>query len=80
MAKRLKQAAAERPPLGDLLILMDPALPYVYGRDEDPTTPDDIKTHVDAIRATQPTNYPEGTYPWPAAPKDGKVIYTGDGR
>ena len=80
MSARLKAAAAGRSPLGDLPILMDPALPWVYGRDENPNTPDEIKTHVEAIRATQPKSYPEGTYPWPAAPKDGKVIYTGDGR
>ena len=80
MSARLKAAAAERQPLGDLPILMDPALPYVYGRDEDPITPAEIKIHVDAIRATQPTSYPPGEYPWPAAPKEGKVIYTGDGR
>lgn len=29
MDARLKKAAAERPPLGDLPILMDPAMPYV---------------------------------------------------
>ena len=80
MSARLKAASAERPPLGDLPLLMDPALPYVYGRDENPGTPDEIKAHVEAIRAKQPRSYPEGTYPWPGAPKDGKVIYTGDGR
>ena len=80
MSARLAQAAAERPPLGDLPLLMDPALPYVYGRDEFANTPADIKAHVDAIRETQPKTYAPGTYPWPAAPKDGKVIYTGDGR
>lgn len=80
MQARLKQIAAERPPLGDLPILMDPALPYVYGRDENKDVPDEIKTHVEAIRATQPKSYPPGTYPWPGAPKDGKIIYTGDGR
>ena len=80
MDARLKKAAAERPPLGDLPTLMDPALPYVYGRDENNNVPAEIKAHVDAIRATQPQTYAPGTYPWPAAPKGGKVIYTGDGR
>jgi arylsulfatase A-like enzyme len=80
MQARLKQIAAERPPLGDLPILMDPALPYVYGRGENKDVPAEIKAHVDAIRATQPKSYPPGTYPWPGAPKDGKIIYTGDGR
>ena len=59
---------------------MDPALPYVYGRDENSDVSAAIRKHVDAIRATQPQSYPAGQYPWPAAPKDGKVIYTGDGR
>ncbi|MCB1224327.1 MAG: arylsulfatase [Verrucomicrobiales bacterium] len=80
MAARLKVAAAERPPLGDLPILMDPALPWVYGREENPLTPEEIKLHVEAIRALQPKSYPPGQYPWPGAPKDGKIIYTGDGR
>jgi arylsulfatase A-like enzyme len=80
MQARLREVAAERPPLGDLPILMDPALPYVYGRDENQDVPAEIKAHVDAIRATQPKSYPPGQYPWPAAPKDGKVTYTGDGR
>lgn len=80
MQARLNQFAAERPPLGDLPVLMDPALPYVYGREENNEVPAAIKTHVDAIRATQPKSYPPGTYPWPSAPKDGKIIYTGDGR
>lgn len=80
MKKRLQQVAAERPPLAELTILMDPALPYVYGRDENNHVPSEIQTHVNAIRATQPKSYPSGTYPWPAAPKDGKVVYTGDGR
>jgi hypothetical protein len=76
----LERVAAERPLLGELPRLMDPALPYVYGQLENEDVPEAIKSHVDAIRATQPRSYPAGTYPWPAAPKDGKVIYTGDGR
>jgi len=80
MHARLEQVAAERPSLGDLTILMDPALPYVYGREENAEVSQAIKTHVDTIRATQPKSYPPGTYPWPGAPKDGKIIYSGDGR
>ena len=80
MSARLERAAAERPPLGELPRLMDPALPYVYGQLENEDVPEAIRSHVDAIRATQPESYPAGTYPWPAAPKDGKVVYTGDGR
>lgn len=80
MKARLKLAAAERPPLGELPLLMDPALPYVYGRDENARAPEWIKTHVKAIRVTQPQQWPPGATPWPQAPKDGKIIYTGDGR
>lgn len=80
MATRLREAAAERPPLGELPVLMDPALPYVYGRDENLSVPPEIQAHVDALRARQPQSYPPGQTPWPQAPKDGKIIYTGDGR
>jgi arylsulfatase A-like enzyme len=80
MKLRLQQVSAERPPLGELPILMEPALPYVYGRDENANVPAWIKDHVDAIRATQPQHWPPGTTPWPQAPKNGKIIYTGDGR
>ena len=80
MQTRLNEISAERPPLGDLPVLMDPALPYVYGRDESATVPDWIKRHVDAIRATQPQSWAPGTTPWPQAPKDGVIKYTGDGR
>lgn len=80
MKLRLQEVGAERPLLGELPILMEPALPYVYGRDENANVPTWIKDHVDAIRATQPQHYPPVTTPWPGAPKDGKIIYTGDGR
>jgi hypothetical protein len=80
MKLRLQQVSAERPPLGELPILMEPALPYVYGRDENANVSAWIKDHVDAIRATQPQHWPPGTTPWPQSPKDGKIIYTGDGR
>ncbi len=80
MKLRLREVSKERPPLGELPILMEPALPYVYGRDENANVPKWIKDHVDAIRATQPKQWPPGTTPWPQAPKDGNIIYTGDGR
>jgi hypothetical protein len=35
---------------------------------------------VKAVRAAQPQTWEPGTTPWPQAPKDGKIIYTGDGR
>jgi hypothetical protein len=80
MNTRLKQVAAERPPLGELPVLMAPALPYVYGRDENAHAPEWVKAHVAAVRATQPQSWAPGTTPWPQAPKGGKIIYTGDGR
>jgi arylsulfatase A-like enzyme len=80
MQARLKQVAAERPPLGDLPVLMDPALPWIYGSEENASAPEWIKTHVESIRESQQQTWEPGTTPWPQAPKDGKVIYTGDGR
>ena len=80
MQARLKQVSTERPPLSDLPMLIDPALPYVHARDENKDAPAEIKAHVDAIRATQPKSHPSGQHPWPCAPKGGKIIYTGDGR
>jgi len=80
MKLRLQEVGKERPPLGELPVLMEPALPYVYGRDENASVPRWIKDHVDAIRAKQPQHWPPGQTPWPQAPKNGKIIYTGDGR
>ncbi|MDP1589716.1 MAG: sulfatase-like hydrolase/transferase, partial [Prosthecobacter sp.] len=80
MTARIAELSAQRPPLGDLPLLMDPALPWIYGREENTAVPDWIKAHVQAVRATQPQSYPPGQTPWPQAPKGGKIIYTGDGR
>jgi arylsulfatase A-like enzyme len=80
MKLRLHEVGKERPPLGELPVLMEPALPYVYGRDENANVPRWIKDHVDAIRAKQPQHWPAGQTPWPQAPKNGKIIYAGDGR
>ena len=77
MQARLTELSAERPPLPALPILMAPALPYVYGRDENANVPAWTKEYVDAIRATQPQEWAPGTTPWPQAPKDGKMLYTG---
>lgn len=68
LAARLEQAAAERPPLGDKPLLMEPPLPYLYGRDENADPPQWLKAHVDAVRATQPQEWAPGTTPWPQAP------------
>ncbi len=77
---RLAAVSRERPPLGELPILMTPALPWVYGRDENATAPEWVKAEVQALRATQPQSYPPGKTPWPQPPQGGRIIYTGDGR
>lgn len=80
LKERLKEVSDQRPPLGELPTLMDPALPYVYGRDENRQAPQWLKEHVETIRAGQKQHWPEGETPWPQAPQDGVIIYTGDGR
>ena len=69
LTERLKQAASERPPLGDKPLLMEPPLPYVYGLEENKNVPQWLKDHVDAIRSTQPKDWAPGETPWPQAPK-----------
>ena len=66
---RLMEVDAERPPLGDKPLLMDPPLPYVYGRQENEDPPDWLKEAVKKVRATQPKQWPPGETPWPQAPK-----------
>jgi arylsulfatase A-like enzyme len=75
---RVTKAGEERPPLGDLPLLMDPPLPYVYGAEEQDEVPDWLKKAVDAVRATQPTEWAEGETPWPKAPQ-GAVASKMDG-
>jgi len=76
----LKEEAQSRPPLPAFDELMSPALPWVYGQAENVNPPEWLKEHVSAIRASQPQSWPEGKTPWPQPPKDGKIIYLGDGR
>jgi len=80
LQKRLAEVAATRPPLGPLVQLMEPALPDVYGREENAAAPAWLRRHVKALRASQPQSYPPGTTPWPQPPRDGQITYTGDGR
>ena len=68
LKSRLDAAGAERPPLGDKPLLMDPPLPYVYGMVENENPPQWLIDHVDAIRATQPKQWAPGETPWPKAP------------
>lgn len=69
LAARLREAAAERPPLGDKPLIMEDPLPYVYGLEENEDVPAWLKKHVDAVRATQPKEWAPGETPWPQAPK-----------
>lgn len=77
---RVTAIGKERPALTGVDRLMSPALPWVYGQKENASVPDWVKQEVQKIRKTQPQQWPRGTTPWPQAPKDGKIIYTGDGR
>ncbi|NND05486.1 MAG: sulfatase-like hydrolase/transferase [Saprospiraceae bacterium] len=80
LRQRIEEISAERPSLPSLDKLMSPALPWVYGQAENANAPAWLQEHITAIRAKQPQSWPPGTTPWPQAPKDGKIIYTGDGR
>ncbi len=80
MKERLAELGASRPPMPDMNLLMTPALPWVYGQQENANAPDWIKELMAGVRAKQPQSWAPGTTPWPQAPKDGKIIYTGDGR
>ncbi len=66
---RLDEVGKERPPLGDKPLLMDPPLPYVYGREENANPPAWLRKAVDAVRAKQPKEWAPGETPWPQAPK-----------
>lgn len=76
LTARLAEASAERPPMGDKPLLMTPALPYVYGQEENIDVPQWLVDSVDAIRAKQPQHWPEGKTPWPKAPQGVSIDYT----
>lgn len=80
LSARVEVVGKERPKLTGMERFMSPALPWVYGQAENATAPDWVKAEVEKVRAIQPKEWAEGTTPWPQAPKDGKIIYTGDGR
>lgn len=73
LKKRLEAIGAERPPLGDKPLLMDPPLPYVYGADEQKDVPAWLVEAVEAIREKQPKDWAPGETPWPKAPKGAKA-------
>jgi arylsulfatase A-like enzyme len=68
MKERLSQVGKERPPLGDKPLLMRPALPYVYGIDENKNPPTWLIEAVNKARSKQPKHWPPGKTPWPQAP------------
>jgi arylsulfatase A-like enzyme len=77
---RLETLGQERPPMPSMELLMSPALPWVYGQQENAQAPQWVKEIMFKVRKTQPNSWPAGKTPWPQAPRDGKIIYTGDGR
>lgn len=80
LKERVQQVGEERPTMPDMSLLMSPALPWVYGQEENAKAPQWVKDIMAKVRAKQPQSWPPGQTPWPQAPKDGKIIYTGDGR
>jgi hypothetical protein len=68
LAARLLELGRERPPLGDKPLLMEPPLPYVYGREESARPPRWLRNTVDRIRGEQPKEWAPGETPWPQAP------------
>lgn len=66
---RLDQLGKERPPLGDKPEIMEPPLPYIYGREENANPPAWLIEHVEAVRSKQPQSWPPGETPWPKAPQ-----------
>jgi arylsulfatase A-like enzyme len=76
LTARLEAVSAERPPLGDKPLLMTPALPYVYGMQENKDVPQWLKDRVDAARKKQPQHWPEGKTPWPKAPQGVSIDYS----
>lgn len=77
---RVQAVGEERSPMPDMSLLMTPALPWIYGQEENASAPQWVKDIMAKVRAKQPQSWPPGQTPWPQAPKDGKIIYTGDGR
>ena len=80
LRNRMLTLSAERPPLGELSEVMNPALPYVYGQAEDNSVSEKIRHHVEHARRSQQQIWEAGKYPWPAPPRNGQITYEGDGR
>ena len=75
LSARLAEAAKERPPLGEKPLLMRPALPYVYGQDENKTPPAWLVDAVETARVKQPQEWAPGETPWPQAPTTAESPY-----
>lgn len=75
LADRLKEVARERPPLGDKPLLMTPALPYIYGEEENRDPPAWLVQAVTEARRQQPQSWPPGKTPWPQAPQGVTIKY-----
>jgi len=80
LRNRILALSAERPPLGELSHVMNPALPYVYGQAENHSASKRIRSHVEQARRGQQQIWEAGKYPWPAPPQNGQITYEGDGR
>ncbi len=80
LRNRILALSAERPPLGELSEVMNPALPYVYGKAENKSVSEKIRSHVERSRRGQQQIWEPGKYPWPAPPRNGQITYEGDGR
>jgi len=75
---RVDAVGDERPPLGDKPLLMEPALPTVYGINENKNPPAWLIKAVAEVRSTQQQRWALGETPWPKAPK-GAVASKMDG-
>lgn len=75
LAARLAAVGKERPPLGEKPLLMTPALPFVYGEDENREAPQWLIDLVMQAREKQPQSWPPGKTPWPQAPQGVSIQY-----
>ena len=81
LRNRMLELSAERPPLGELSQVMNPALPYVYGQaKKTPRFQKRYDSMLSKARRGQQQEWAPGKYPWPAPPQNGQITYEGDGR
>ena len=70
--------SAERPPLGELSEVMNPALPYVYGQAEDNSVSEKIRHHGSAAKSA--ADLGGWKIPVASTPSKWADYYEGDGR